>query len=96
VVTPDLTAFLRARLDEDANDIASASPMPGRSSRLATMQGTTVLMDATRAIAEVDAKRRILDWAGSPALPAYERLYVLDALALPYASHPDYQKTWAP
>ena len=51
--------------------------------------------DPARVLAEVAAKRRILGWADSPALPDYERNYVLTALAAPYASHPDFRADWA-
>lgn len=99
-MTADLVAFLRGRLDEDASDIATAHPMPGQGSRLATMQGTTVLMSATRALAEVDAKRRIMAECGHMIRRGEpERsgaVWNLQVLALPYADHPDYRPEWAP
>lgn len=65
-----------------------------------------------RVLAEVDAKRRILDtvvprmnemddqiegeW-GTPGSPdEYESITLLRLLALPYADHPDYLPEWAP
>lgn len=59
--------------------------------------------DPARVLAEVDAKRRLVDLLvgvvrgdyiddGEPALATR----MLPYLALPYASHPDYRPEWAP
>jgi hypothetical protein len=50
-------------------------------------------------LAEVDAKRRILDecgWAVKNGGGSAFVLPVLRLLALPYADHPDYRPDWAP
>lgn len=52
------------------------------------------LNDPAFVVADVAAKRRIIGWADSPALPDIERYYVLHALAMPYADHPDYREEW--
>lgn len=52
--------------------------------------------DETRALAECEAKRRIVErvsevkWTGSYAV----RDVVLELLALSYADHPDYRDKW--
>lgn len=54
------------------------------------------LRDPARVLAECEAKRRIVEqvgniaWVGSYAV----RDFVLEALALPYADHPDYRDEW--
>ncbi|GAA2112514.1 hypothetical protein GCM10009759_55290 [Kitasatospora saccharophila] len=103
--TDGLLEFLRARLDEDS-DVIRASWNKGdvTSERY---HGTP--FDPSRAMAEVDAKRRILDkyeyWAkrnslGLPDSVDGGREYGLEdavqCLVLPYAAHPDYQPGWAP
>jgi len=59
--------------------------------------------DPARVLAEVDAKRRILDLHKAMALnpdvhsDAWTALGdVLHLLALPYADHPDYREAWRP
>jgi uncharacterized protein YbjT (DUF2867 family) len=68
--------------------------------------------DPARALAEVDAKRQILDTVvprmnemddqleseyGTPGEPQpYESLTLLRLLALPYADHPAYREEWKP
>ncbi|RAN92647.1 hypothetical protein GAR05_06139 [Micromonospora saelicesensis] len=57
--------------------------------------------DPARVLAEVDAKRRILDlmMPGRPVYPgAYGQAYrdVLRLLALPYADRPGYRDEWKP
>jgi len=54
--------------------------------------------DPARVLAEVDAKRRQLD--AFDEYGTHDTWDLIDTalrlLALPYATHPDYQKTWAP
>lgn len=50
--------------------------------------------DPARVLAEIAAKRRILGWANSPALPPHESFYVLDAIARVWAEHPDFREDW--
>jgi hypothetical protein len=64
--------------------------------------------DPARVLAEVDAKRRLLDkthpelqWADSAAEGEWGNyqeaaLDFLKIMALPYADHPDYRPEWAP
>jgi hypothetical protein len=56
-----------------------------------------------RVLAEVDAKRRILDWCaridppyGLGGILAGQARRILRWLALPYAGHADYRPEWAP
>jgi hypothetical protein len=130
----DLIAFLRARLDEDADLALAASPGPwhpdeehdevhavddivvaegfalsGRQLR-ATVDHIA-RHDPARVLAEVEAKRHIIDWHRQPTQDEFEdgtyrtmgcRCYggwpcpTLRALAAPYADHPDYRDTWRP
>jgi hypothetical protein len=64
------------------------------------------LHDPAAELAEVDAKRRIVDWllmvrrgeaedSGEP-MPVDPQDQVLRLLALPYAAHPDYDESWRP
>jgi hypothetical protein len=52
--------------------------------------------DPARVLAETAAKRRIIDeaWGGPDHQDMWE--HHIRLLALPYASHPHYQKDWAP
>lgn len=88
--------FLRARLDEDQRAALDwqESYSPQHPS----------LVDPARVLAEVDAKRRIVElWErenGERHLHAEgeARAWLMDevlqALALPYAEHPDYDPAW--
>lgn len=58
----ELAALIRARLERDAEEIATAWDQPiGNCTGLATMQGTTVLMAGWRAHREIEAKRAMVD-----------------------------------
>ncbi|MEU4296397.1 DUF6221 family protein [Kitasatospora aureofaciens] len=112
-MTDDLIAFLRERLDEDeriarACDGHAAFDGTGIVSS-ATVRGpiVTVLPSdvathmarhaPARALAEVDAKRRILDdldYGGAEMADA--RSHVARRLAAIYRGHPDYRPEWAP
>ena len=59
--------------------------------------------DPARVLAEVDAKRRMVDrlWDDSegilrPGIASGTARPVLELLALPYADHPDYREGWRP
>lgn len=54
------------------------------------------LHDPKRVLAEVDAKRRVVDEGDTSYDGADEYRRVLALLALPYASHPDYREEWRP
>jgi hypothetical protein len=99
----DLVTWLRQQLDIDAQDIAPVAGWTSGPDRLTTMQGTTVLMPARRTLAEVDAKRRIVEEADgySPELEHGDNgewafNAVLRLLALPYADRPGYRQEWKP
>ena len=95
--TPDLLAFIRARLNED-EEVARDAYYSGQSGR---------------ALAEVQAKRSILDLhvpyrriiglgcetclGAVPGRPFPDfPCPTLRLVALPYADHPDYQQEWRP
>ncbi|PZR55239.1 hypothetical protein DNL40_02390 [Xylanimonas oleitrophica] len=102
-----LPEFLLARIAEDeagADDVhrvgCGASP---------DEQGYTYPCDCgqpARLLAECEAKRRIVGVNAAPDWPQGDDRYtlgwqdsahaVLRALALPYASHPDYDEAWRP
>lgn len=106
----DLVAFLRARLDEDeAAADAALYPPPGHYDK--GWQAETLRKLAARVLAEVEAKRRIvdryeanLDRQTDPEesqldadiiVGEYED-WTLPAIAWPYADHPDYAPAWRP
>jgi hypothetical protein len=80
-----LTEFLTARLDEDEADARDddGSPTP------------IGMWDPDRVLAEVAAKRAIVDKATD-----YDERWALDEvlrhIAAPYADHPDYDEAWRP
>lgn len=100
-MTEDLVVFLRARLDQDRAEIERDdrhwSEVPYEA------------CSANRLLAEVDAKRRILNehraaqpgWCVTCDIPGDTRgnlhgCQTVRLLALPYGEHPDYQPDWAP
>lgn len=59
--------------------------------------GHIVRHDPARVLAEVEAKRRIVDVCAEPDDNGYDvAMMVLPLLALPYADHPDWRPEWAP
>lgn len=112
---PDLTEFLRARLDEDEQAARQAEQV-WPSTHFTVEPGSIVIMrhlrtyEPPRVLAEVEAKRRILgshydyhgvcprcfDWQNKPVEREPWPCEVARLLALPYASHPDYQEQWRP
>ena len=79
---------------EDARGYTVAKARPESSEHIARW-------DPARVLAEVDAKRRILDWCERMAhVDGYGGLMARDArmirrlLAQPYAEHPDYRPEW--
>jgi hypothetical protein len=118
-MTADLVAFLRARLDEDqrtAEGLNMATRMLGAEPDFYGAGGPAAAaywrhFDPARVLAEVDAKRRILEQhhRSGQTCPrcslgtedgqvVFERdpCGTLRLLALPYAGHPDYRAEWAP
>lgn len=119
----DLIAFLNARLDEDERKIKAwddtfyrrgpGEPIvlpPGRNGY--TIEFVAVPMLAPRMLAEIAAKRAIIDLheeaasADASKMMGYEihqndgaREYMRDvirAISSAYASHPDYDQEWKP
>ncbi len=99
-----LVEFLRARADEDESEaramIEGAPPGYGKASGGAPR-------NPHRVLAEVDAKRRIIDacsgdepgttyYLDNPDVVDGLNLRVLHLLALPHADHPDYRPEWRP
>lgn len=105
----DLVGFLKARLDEDEQ---AAREQDGTMPYAHQTGPMSARYSPERVLAEVDAKRRILDRAEFVAAhgPAVDHVRALDMttgasaalrdalrlLALPYAQHPDYRQEWAP
>ncbi len=66
--------------------------------------GHVMRFDPTRILREVEAKRRLIDLEMHSGDPAWcyschdvsDKCPTLRLLALPYASHPDYDEGWAP
>ncbi|MEU0467265.1 DUF6221 family protein [Amycolatopsis sp. NPDC006131] len=101
-----LVAFLRARLDERSDPEA---PEPHLSTCAAVRWGFAErdcdCGEPDRVLAEVDAKRRIIDhiedqWDAAYGEPGRflppEWVAVLQLLALPYADHPEFRQEWRP
>jgi len=102
---PDLIEFLKARLAEDERIASAGPPSPWEMSGL-------LPFDPIRILAEVEAKRRIIDRlvaAGKAdrdeegteegwitASVLISLTTTACLLAQPYANHPDYQEEWRP
>lgn len=117
-VTTDLVTFLRARLDEDKAGAWRAEQgwpfdvgIDSDWGEVPTEQREHVRRwDPARVLAEVDAKRRVVDraeeWLRTAGWDTGEKhslrllrdhyTATLQDLALPYASHPDYEAAWRP
>lgn len=101
-MTADLVEFLRARLDEDEERARFVQRERGdrheiESWRLSCHDEYDLLcIEPSRALAEVAAKRRIIDEGDDRYDGADEHWRVLALLALPYADHPDYDEEWRP
>jgi hypothetical protein len=97
-----LVEFLKARLDED-EQVAKAASDPGGPHLPAAQLEHARRHDPARVLAEVEAKRRIID-AHHPVDPcdahdaSFETIScdTLLLLALPYADHSDYDEAWRP
>jgi hypothetical protein len=103
-VTDDLIAFIRARLDDDERGAPSEHYNPDEggyySCPAARDEGygkgdclCGLAEKRRRALAEVDAKRRILEWL-TPVDRTGMAAVLLRTLALPYASHTDFRAEW--
>jgi hypothetical protein len=101
----DLSEFLLARASDD-EELARQYGDPGRlrsSLAWASEVGRPVLeVDPSRMVAECAAKRRVVaefiegvaNYDIGPQGEVARLTFVLRALALPYADHPDYQLEW--
>jgi hypothetical protein len=91
----DLVDFVRARLDDEENRAVTTHDT---SCGMIRYDGTCDCGMPSRALANVDAKRRIIDACRRHESPDTFDLIddTLRLLALPYASHPDYQEEWRP
>jgi hypothetical protein len=105
----DLGTWLRAQLDDDERVARRVAPnqAPIDLRAMVTREGSEpfLIVDSARVLAEVDAKRRILDdCAGYYEDGAESAEAVTDgmawrtlvALALPYADRPGYRDEWRP
>ncbi|WP_460705610.1 DUF6221 family protein [Myceligenerans halotolerans] len=93
-----ITEFLAARLDEEesvARDMAH-QVMMGRPMLQIRGGGTGIraLVDTDRILADVAAKRTIVEMMDDPRRDTYEIHAVLVELARPYAEHPDFDPDW--
>jgi hypothetical protein len=90
----DLVTWLRAQLDVDEAEADTVlSPPPGHYDK--GWQADKLREYAMRELAEVDAKRRIIDEA--VRLAGYDgEFQFLEMLALPYADRPGYREEWRP
>lgn len=103
---PDLIAWLRAQLDDDER-VAEAAKDAWLWNDFTDDDGSAFIerLGIDRWLAEVDAKRRILDRCGEAyreqgiyGEDGQEQLAedVLRLLALPYADRPGYREEWRP
>lgn len=108
----DLVTWLRAQLDEEAERakrgqwIAQFVSQSGRRDIGSTRAHSKAIereggFSPSRVLAEVEAKRRILDWLDDAqdraTMGDYFGLYTDEAvklLALPYADQPGYREEW--
>lgn len=107
----DLVEFLAARLDEDEAGAAEMTENAKWLADCGGPHGHEVVtkniaINPARVLAEVEAKRRIIadrqridrsanddDWSSGYSDANYD---ALQAIALPYADHPDHREEWKP
>lgn len=104
----NLVEFLSARLDEDARVATEVRPHEYLTTRDDASLGTadvggydTVAITSGRVLAEVDAKRRIVDLITFPSggirePSGPEQAAVVRIMAEVYVDHPDYREEWRP
>jgi len=101
----DLSEFLLARATDDEELARQHGDPRGLRSSLAWASdvGRPVLeVDPSRMVAECEAKRRVVaqfiegvvNYDTGPQFDVARLTFVLRALSLPYADHPDYQREW--
>jgi hypothetical protein len=96
-------------LGSDGGDVGAVTPLPGGavtvdsvgSVKTAAESEHIARHDPARVLADVEAKRKILDWldrmdnwATDNNLWTWDSAPAHEALALPYADHPDYDESW--
>jgi hypothetical protein len=98
--TLTLADFLLARIAEEEATIRSReAPSSGATwddwSYLSWVGNETLSLSPARALAECEAKRRIVTemrkWGSS-----IETRFIMRCLAAPYADHPDFRPEWRP
>lgn len=100
-MTPDLEAFLRARLDDDERKARAAKGRNLTVSLPAFMVDHLTRWDPARVLREVRVKRRILELGICCACavekqPCDHRDATLRLLAFSYSTHRDYRQEWRP
>ena len=91
-MTDDLIAFARAQLDEDEQMLRALDSTALNGIDSTAGWGARDYIE--RGLAEVDAKRRILDDCEERA--SIQALRLARLLALPYADRPGYREQWRP
>jgi hypothetical protein len=101
-----IVEFLRARYDEDERRARAAAPgWDGERDQYEWQDLSDQAFaharshDPARVLREVEAKRRIVKRIAAEIRavgPSLASTWVLHALAMPYADHPDYDPTWSP
>ena len=103
----DLVTWLRAQLDDDERVAHRVDPnqAPDQLRAMVTREGSLpfLVVDSARVLAEVDAKRRLLDWlerrddwALDNNLWTWDSAEAVALLALPYADREGYRDEWRP
>ena len=103
----DLVTWLRAQLDEDERIANRVEPnqAPNQLRAMVTRDGSPpfLVVESDRVLAEVDAKRRLLDWlerrddwAADNNIWTWDSTEALSLLALPYADRAGYREEWRP
>lgn len=105
----DLVTWLRAQLDDDEHKIAAMEREENRVQTAPIFQGhppnwlagVDIFVSSERWRAEVDAKRRLLDWLVDCENKALDGNWwnldveaAIKLLALPFADRPGYQGDW--
>ena len=94
--SPSLTEFLSARLDEDEADAravldADDAYMPPD---IIASPRRILVVDPVRVLADVEAKRAIIEWHDGEHICDNEPCAVFRGLASVYHDHPDFDPGW--
>lgn len=109
-MTDDLVTWLRAQLDEDqwfAEELSRGGNGGHITWAISRGRGVWMCTDYRRMLAEVEAKRRILDEHDTVGWKIGDRVHdcqwvngwpcpTVRLLALPYAANPGFREEWAP